>query len=163
MFEGSPVIPIAFYLYEYKTQDTHEVFFNHIALIMPKIPQKTLWVTDKEQAIRNAITKETKPKYLLRYWNYLASNIKDFVKNHKGKILDQQFYYRQVTKILHCNTRNEADAKAVECICVWDSVFTDYYNQHILPDLDKLGKWTLSELNCYNPLSGITTNAAEGK
>ncbi len=163
MFEGSPAIPIAFYIHEYKTQETHEVFFRNIARIMPKLSQKTFWVTDKEQAIRNAIKKEIKPKYLLRCWNHLASNITDFVKNHKGKFLDQQFYYRQVTEILRSDTRIEADAKAEQLICHWDIVFTEYYNQHILPDLDNLGKWTLTELNCYNPLSGITTNAAEGK
>lgn len=129
---------------------------------MPFLSKKGFWVTDKELAIRNSIKKIVQPKYLLRCWNHMTTNITEWLSRHNGKKLDQSFYVEQVKQFLKCSTRDEADNLFEKLSSRWDPVFLDYYNSSFLPEIDQMGRWTLEKLNCYNPFSGITTNQAEG-
>ncbi len=128
---------------------------------MPCLSKKGFWVTDRELAIRNAIKKIVQPKYILKCWNHMTSNITEWVSKHNGKRLDQAFYVEQVKQILKSDTRNAADKLFEELSIRWDPAFVEYFNSSLLPEIDQMGRWTIERLNCYNPFSGITTNQAE--
>ena len=56
LFEGAPVMPVAFLIHEKRTQFAHEVFMDFIAKEIPEIAEAP-FVTDGEENIIMAITK----------------------------------------------------------------------------------------------------------
>ena len=81
LFEGAPVIPVAFLIHEKRTQFAHEVFMDFIAKEIPEIAEAP-FVTDREENIITAITKRLPQVRQLRCWNHLQSGATHWLRKH---------------------------------------------------------------------------------
>jgi hypothetical protein len=81
----APVIPLMFMLHERKTGETHDLFFEHVALMFPQLLTATniYFVTDEETAIVNAIQRFLPNIDCYRCWNHLIQNAEFKLKSLK--------------------------------------------------------------------------------
>ncbi len=94
LFEEEPTIPLSFFMHEKKSEETHNQFFRKISQILPELKdnRKAYYTTDNEDAFRNAIKNFFPTLTVLRCWNHLFSNIREWIKKHGGKKLDGKVY-----------------------------------------------------------------------
>ena len=72
LFEGAPVTLVAFLIHEKRTQFPHQIFMDFIAKEIPGIAEAP-FVTDGEENIITAITKQLPQVRQLRCWKHLQS------------------------------------------------------------------------------------------
>ena len=78
LFEGDPVIPVAFMLHERKFQNVHERFWQHLLTKIPNLKSTPVpVVVDKEMGITNAIAK-TVPIYQSYIVGIMSNEILSF-------------------------------------------------------------------------------------
>ena len=99
LFEGTPVIPVAFLIHEKRTQFAHEVFMDFIAKEIPEIAEAP-FVTDREENIITAITKRLPQVRQLRCWNHLQSGARHWLRKHGTSSSECSVYVQDLKQLL---------------------------------------------------------------
>ena len=141
-FFQEPVIPLAFLMHEKKTENCHNQFFRKISQIVPllKDKNKAFFATDHEDAFRNAIKSNFPHSVVLRCWNHLFKNIRDWIKKHNGKKLDSKVYCSDCRELFKCDSKDSYKILLSKKQAYWDSAFNKYYLTHIHPDINLIAK-----------------------
>ena len=96
LFEGSPVVPLAFLFHEKKDEKFHNRFFSILKENIPNLSKKEVKiVVDKERGLTNAIESVFPQWHVFHCWNHIRSDLKYWVKNHGGK-KDDYVVWRQI-------------------------------------------------------------------
>ncbi len=129
-FEQEPTIPLAFFMHEKKTEACHDQFFRSISQLIPllKNQYKAFFATDHEDAFRNAIKTNFPDSTVLRCWNHLFGNIRDWVKKHNGKNLDSKVYVTDCRELFKSESIEAYKALALSVKQeYWDPAFNQYF------------------------------------
>lgn len=86
-----PIIPLGYLLHHTKKQEVHEEFFRHVRILCPTIVGRII-VTDRKQAIVNAIKKHIPENVHFFCWNHIQQDIRNWVKNKRIPIKMMQIY-----------------------------------------------------------------------
>jgi hypothetical protein len=133
---------------------------------LPKIEREGLIVSDEEKAITNAFKSKLPEIPTFLCWRHVIASMVRWIAAHKGKVIDKSIYKNDFIRLLRCTKRDEFDKQyeAIKTDELWDEAFVSYFETFVLPDIDKLGRWTLDLYGLYNLISemGVTTNISEG-
>ena len=162
LFEGAPVMPVAFLIHEKRTQFAHEVFMDFIAKEAPEIAGAP-FVTDGEENIITAIKKRLPQVRQLRCWNHLQSGARHWLRKHGASSSECSVYVQDLKQLLMSPTEKDYRHLYGTLSQKWSQAFVEYYNHHIDPEVTaSAGRWILEPLGIYNGYSGVTTNQSEG-
>ncbi len=108
LFEQEPTVPLGFYMHEKKTEESHDQFFRKIAKAIPELKEKdkAFFTTDHEDAFRKAIKSFFPTVTILRCWNHLFANIRDWIKKHGGRNLDSKVYCDNCRELFRLKKRD---------------------------------------------------------
>jgi len=164
LFEGEPVIPVAFFLHERKFRKYHETFLRSMTEIIPNLKKKSIvvLVTDREIGITNAVKTTLSNITILHCWNHIKRDIRFWVKSRFGKNDDASLYVDNASDLLECETSDNFEDLLRKLSQSWSTAFLDYFENEIQPSIvNYAGRWILESIQLYNPFSGITNNASE--
>ena len=164
IFKERPCIPAMFLIHERKFSETHQEMFRESGKGIPTLKKSNCpIVTDKEQAIIDAIKKELPNLALVQCWNHLFRDVRLWLKRHGAPSTDVAVYLDDVWKLFQSSSEVDYDELLVRFRPAWDPTFEQYYLKQIHPDVGKyIGRWVLEKLHVYNPFSGVTNNQSEG-
>ena len=163
LFEGGPVLPVAFLLHERKLSSCHEELFKVCSKLVPslKSTNKPI-VTDEEQAYINVISKYLPSAPHLRCWNHIIQDAKRWLSHHGASYDEKSVYINDLKELFHLPTQ-EAYSEFLQALGKkWSAPFFEYYNHNIQPDIATIARWAIQRLGVYHPFSGVTNNQAEG-
>ena len=112
LFNGAPVIPVAFLLHERKLASSHDEFMKFIASRFPSLSQSNHpirfpLVTDEEQAICSAIDKWLPGFTRLRCWNHTFSAARFWLKKHGATSKEIPVYMEDLRSLFHASSIEE--------------------------------------------------------
>ena len=164
IFRENPCIPVMFLLHERKFKETHQEMFRECLKYIPSLKKtRCPLVTDKEQAIVDAVNSVLPEISLVHCWNHLFRDIRLWLTKHGAPSSDKAVYTDDVSKLFHAESEEQYKQLLDQFRQDWDSSFEQYYLKHIHPDVGKsVGRWVLEKLLVYNPYSGVTNNQSEG-
>ena len=119
-------------------------------------------MTDGEQSMIKTIDELFPLIARLRCWHHLFSDKELWVKRHGGLKQDFKFYKAEARELFKCTSFNLFKILLDNKKKNWDVSYTDYFEEFILPEADRFGRWNLEKFNFYCPYSGLTTNISEG-
>ncbi|KAL1448691.1 hypothetical protein WDU94_009841 [Cyamophila willieti] len=160
-FSNAPTVPLVYMLHDRKLEEVHTHFFTTLCNKFACFNSKLNIVTDRENAIVNAIRKSWPLSRHYPCWNHIQRDVKFWLKRHKGSEDDIKIYTSHVWDLMDSNNELEFSNKFEKMKHHWSKEFKEYYNSHLKNDVLKTVKWKLVEQNIYIDRSGITTNAAE--
>lgn len=164
VFLEKPCIPVMFLLHERKFKETHQEMFRECAKNIPSLKKSRVpLVTDREQAIVDAVNSELPEISLVHCWNHLFRDIRLWLVKHGAPSSDKAVYTDDVSKLFQAESEDQYEQLLDRFRQDWDSSFEQYYLKHIHPDVqNSVGRWVLENLRVYNPYSGVTNNQSEG-
>ena len=164
LFEGSPVIPLAFLIHDRKYQDCHERLFARLAKKIPNLKKKKIpIILDRETALKNAVKAQLPNLLIAMCWNHLRTDVKHWVNKHGGRSDDLVVYTKHLEDLLKSETKDEYDTKLKEYKDTWSESFVAYFEDSLEPDILAYSiHFVIKEYKIYNPISGITNNVSEG-
>lgn len=141
-FVQEPVVPLAFFVHEKKTEASHNQFFSAINELIPVLmdKNKAFFATDHEDAFRNAIKTNFPESIVLRCWNHLFNNIRDWIKKHNGRRLDSKIYCNDCRDLFKCESKESYDELLSTKREYWDPAFCQYFLTYIHPDIDLIAR-----------------------
>ena len=74
---------------------------------------------------------------------------------------DISVYLSDIRDLFHLPTEEEYDSKLASMKQRWSAPFSDYYINHIDPDIQSIERLAIEPLGVYHSYSGITTNQSE--
>jgi hypothetical protein len=142
MFVEEPTVPLSFFMHEKKTEDSHNQFFRKVSQTVPELndKRKAYFTTDHEDAFRNAIKSFFPSLTVLRCWNHLFGNIRDWIKKHNGKKLDSKVYCDNCRELFRCETKSAYLTMLKTMQEYWDSSFNQYFLKHIHCEIDLIAR-----------------------
>ena len=163
LFEGGPVLPVAFLIHERKVSSCHEELFKVCSKLVPplKYTKKPI-VTDEEQAYINVISKYLPLAPHLRCWNHIMQDVKRWLTHHGASSDDKMVYINDLKELFHLPTQEDYSGHLQGLAKKWSAPFFDYYNRNIHPDIATIARWSIQRLGVYHPFNGVTNNQAEG-
>ena len=141
-FEQEPVIPLAFFMHEKKTESSHNQFFRTINELIPvlKNKNKAFFATDHEDAFRNAIKTSFPESVVLRCWNHLFKNIRDWIRQHHGRQLDTKVYCNDCRELFKSESKESYSELLATKLEYWDPNFAHYYLTYIHPEINLIAR-----------------------
>ena len=156
LFEGGPVLPVAFLLHERKLTSCHEELFKVCSKLVPSLKStKKPIVTDEEQAYVNVISKYLPSAPHLRCWNHIIQDAKRWLSHHAGASHEEKsVYINDLRELFHLSTQEDyMEFLQVQALAKkWSASFFDYYNQNIQPDIATIARWAIERLGVYTIL-----------
>ena len=130
LFNGAPVIPVAFLLHERKLESSHDEFMKFISIKFPALIQsdhsiKFPLVTDGEKAICSAIDKWLPGFIRLRCWNHTFSAARFWLKKHGATSQEIPVYMEDLRSLFHTTSLEEYKTGLEELMV---SYYVHYYN-----------------------------------
>ena len=164
LFEGGPVLPVAFLLHERKISSCHEELFKVCSKLVPslKLTNKPI-VTDEEQAYINVISKYLPSAPHLRCWNHIMQDVKRWLTHHGASSDDKTVYINDLKELFHLPTQEDYSGHLQALAKKWSAPFFDYYNRNIHPDIATIARWSIQRLGVYHPFNGVTNNQARNQ
>lgn len=117
-------------------------------------------VTD-EVAIVNAVAHVIPQVPQLRCWNHIFCAVMAWLRKHGAPCEDILVYLGDIRDLFHLPTEEEYNSKLASMKQRWSAPFSDYYTNHIHPDIQSIARWAIEPLGVYHPYSGITNNQSE--
>lgn len=141
-FVQEPSIPLAFFMHEKKTESSHNQFFRTISELIPvlKNKDKAFFATDHEDAFRNAIKTHFPESVVLRCWNHLLNNVRDWIKKHDGRQLDSKVYCSDCRELFKCESKEAYKELLSTKQEYWDTSFGQYFRTYIHPEIDLIAR-----------------------
>lgn len=142
-------------MHEKKNESSHNHFFQTMKKLIQDLEnekENAFFITDNEDAFRNAIMTNFPKAKVLRCWNHLFNNIRFWLKNHAGWQLDAKVYCNDCRDLFKCATKEVYTTMLNLKQGYWDQAFANYYLTYIHPDIDLIAKWTLESLDCFHTL-----------
>ena len=141
-FVEEPTIPLAFFMHEKKSEASHNQFFTAISELIPvlKNKEKAFFATDHEDAFRNAIKKNFPESIVLRCWNHLMGNIRQWIRNHNGRQLDTKVYCADCRELFRCESKDVYLQLWSRKKQYWDPAFSHYFLTYIHPEIDLIAR-----------------------
>ena len=108
LFEGGPVLPVAFLLHERKLASCHEELFKVCSKLVPSLKStKKPIVTDEEQAYVNVISKYLPSAPHLRCWNHITQDAKIWLSHHGASHEEKSVYINDLRELFHLSTQED--------------------------------------------------------
>ena len=162
LFKEAPVILAAFLVHERKFEEHHKELFCVCTKLVRSLNHTTCpMVTDEEVAIVNAVAQVIPQVPQLRCWNHIFHAVMAWLCKHGAPCQDISVYLSDIRDLLHLPTEEEYDSKLASLKQRWSAPFSDYYTNHIHPDIQSIARWAIEPLGVYHPYSGITNNQSE--
>ncbi len=121
LFNGAPVIPVAFLLHERKLASAHGEFMKFISSGFPTLSQSDHpiqfpIVTDEEKAICSAIDKWLPGFIRLRCWNHTFSAARFWLKKHSATSQEIPVYMENLRSLFHTISIEEYQSNLKELV-----------------------------------------------
>ena len=162
LFKEAPVIPAAFLVHERKFEEHHKELFSVCTKLVRSLNHTTCpMVTDEEVAIVNAVAQVIPQVPQLRCWNHIFRAVMAWLRKHGAPCQDISVYLSDIRDLFHLPTEEEYTSKLASMKQRWSAPFSDYYTNHIHPDIQSIAQWAIEPYGVYHPYSGITNNQSE--
>ena len=99
LFQGAPVMPVAFLIHERRTQFAHEIFMDFTAKEVPEIVEAPL-IRDGEENIITTIAKRLPQVRQLRCRNHLQSGDRHWLRKHGAAASECVRYGQDLKQLL---------------------------------------------------------------
>ncbi|KAM8977377.1 LOW QUALITY PROTEIN: uncharacterized protein RCH25_043863 [Pelodytes ibericus] len=162
-FEEEPCIPLAAIIHQGKNMNVHKSFFSRLVEVIPYINvSNVIIVTDREQAISQAIQSIVPEITHVVCWNHLQKDVESWVTKHQRSKTNIKVYLNHIFHLLDCNSDLAFEKLLKTLKNKWSFPFIDYFESELKNDIKKSGKWVTEKLGLYRAGSGVTTNVPEG-
>ena len=162
LFKEAPVIPAAFLVHERKFEEHHKELFSVCTKIVRSLNHTTCpMVIDEEVAIVNAVAQVIPQVPQLRCWNHIFRAVMAWLRKHGAPCQDTSVYLSDIRDLFHLPTEEEYTSKLASMKQRWSAPFSDYYTNHIHPDIQSIARWAIEPYGVYHPYSGVTNNQSE--
>ena len=160
-FNGSAIIPLAFFVHDKKFQVSHAKFFSKLTEKIPNLKKKEVpLIMVREKGITNA-AKLAPNLCPLLCWNHICQDIKYWVRSHNGTTDDILVYTDNVIQLLKSENQEIFEERYSILSSKWSKAFLDYFNEHKDDLMTFAARYNIEPWKIYNPSSGITNNVAE--
>lgn len=136
LFAENPCIPVMFLLHERKLTTTHQELFTELRTRVPSLQKcKYPVVTDREQAIENAISVAFPNIPLMHCWNHIFRDIRFWLRAHHAPSSDVSVYVNDASRLFHQPTPEGYSDLLQDLRHTWDARYEKYFMTSIHPQV----------------------------
>ena len=104
----------------------------------------TSMITDEEVvAIVNAVAQVIPQVPQLRCWNHTFRAVMVWLRKHGAPCQDISVYLSDISDLFHLPTEEEYTSKLTSMKQRWSPQFSEYYTNHIHPDIQSIAQWAI--------------------
>jgi len=165
LFEGSPLVPLAYMIHERRQQNAHSIFVKLLKEKCPAINRtKVPLILDREKAMTNAFQQGLPNLDILYCWNHLRRDVKLWLRKHCASTTEIPFYMDGISYLLSCETIAVYETRKEQIKENWSQAMVEYYDNHLEKDIiQHCARYIVEKYGLYDPFSGITNNTSESE
>ena len=152
-----PILPAVQVIHERKFGMHHEMAWMIMTDLIPEISTKKHLATSDDE-FTTLMEKFIKKGFVAKCGNHGTQKIKRWVKNHGGKKDDILVLPSDFRFLIRSKSYNEYQNNLNNMMIRWPQAFITYFLEHIHPEIDKYGLWTMEAWNYPVTQNSILTS-----
>ena len=153
LFEGSPLVPLAYMIHERRQQNAHSIFVKLLKEKCPAINRtKVPLILDREKAMTNAFQQGLPNLDILYCWNHLRRDVKLWLTKHCASTTEIPFYMDGISYLLSCETIAVYETRKEQIKENWSQAMVEYYDNHLEKDITQhCARYIVEKYGLYDP------------